>query len=365
MLDWLRKEKEAGRKIIGLMAWGVPSEIVLASGAVPVRLAGLSWEEDGSLKNLPRDICPLAGSCVTEALFLKKEGLLDAVVLPETCDWKSKLPALLGELKVLTLAGPSSGNVRFLAADLRRFARELAVVTDLPVVSRNLKRASKTIANAHGAYVALQRLRQLPESRLSGVSALTIEHSFLRDDVSRWTEHCHCLAGALEQASPSQNKKRAESSPRIMLVGSPLLWKKASLVHLVEESGGEVVCEDAHSRLSLLYPDELGVNRAGAESFALVSRWSRSAVCSLVAEADSEFLSGVIRDFSVAGVIGHTYRSCARTQMSLPRLMRRLRDRGVPSLAIETQGDPHEEEQVRVRIEPFIEMLLDRRTEGT
>jgi benzoyl-CoA reductase/2-hydroxyglutaryl-CoA dehydratase subunit BcrC/BadD/HgdB len=73
----------------------------------------------------------------------------------------------------------------------------------------------------------------------------------------------------------------------------------------------------------------------------------------------------VIDDFSVEGVIVHTYRSCARVQMSLPHIMRRLRDRGILSLAIETQGDPHEEEQARARIEPFIEMLLDKRRNET
>ncbi len=361
MLDRLREEKKAGRRIIGLMAWGVPSEIILASGAVPVRLAGLSLGEGRNLTNLPRDICPLAASFITEALLLKKEGLLDAVALPETCDWKSKLPALLGELKVLTLPAPSSGNLTFVTADLKRFARELALITDLPVVPRNLKRASQTIADAEAAYAALLRLRQLSESRLSGVAALMIEHSFLREDPSCWTEHCHRLVRELEQASLIENHRQAETSPRIMLLGSPLLWKGASLVHIVEESGGNVVCEDANSRLSLLYSDDAGVNRAGTDDFAIASRWSRSCFCSLAAEVDSEFLFRVMGDFSVNGVILHTYRSCARTQMSLPRLMGCLRDRGIPAIAIETQGDPHEEEQVRARIEPFITLLRDER----
>ena len=363
--DWLREERERGRKIIGLMAWGVPAEIVLASGAVPVRLAGLSWDRRRILKGLPRDICPLAASCVAEALFLEKEGLLDAVVLPETCDWKRKLPTLLGELSIITLAARSAGDVFFVAADLKRFARELALITDLPVVPRNLKRASQTMAHAHDAYVALQRLRQLPENRLSGVSALAIERSFLRDDLSCWTEHSRRLVRRLEQVPLSKREKLAETPPRIMLVGSPALWKEASLVHIVEESGGEVVCEDFHSRLSLLYSDETGVSRAGASASALASRWSRSCFCSLAAEADAEFLARAIGDLSVEGVVLHMYRSCARVQMSLPHLLRRLKDRGIPSLAIETQGDPHEEEQVRARIEPFVEMLLERRRNGT
>ncbi len=365
MRDWLREEKESGRKIIGLMAWGVPAEIVLASGAVPVRLSGLSWDQRRILKDLPRDICPLAASCLVEARFLEKEGVLDAVVLPETCDWKSKLPELLGELKVLTLAASSSGTSSFVAADLKRFAREIALITDLPVVARNLKRASQTMADAHEAYVALQRLRQLPESRLSGVSALAVELSFLRDDISRWREHCHRLVRWLEQAPVSEKEKRAATRPRIMLVGSPVLWKEASLVHIVEECGGEVVCEDAHSRLSLLYPDETSVNRPGANGSTLASRRSGSCFCSLAAEADPEFLVRAIGDFSIEGVVLHMYRSCARVQMSLRHIMRCLRDRGIPSLSIETQGDPHEEEQVRARIEPFVEMLLDRRRNGT
>ncbi len=362
--DWLREEQASGRKIIGLMCWSVPAEIVMAAGGVPVRLSG-AWEDAGKPRwNVPRDMCPLAASCFTETQTLVREGLLDGVVFPETCDWKRKLPDLLRGTKALTLEAPSSGSSRFMEADLRRFAREIALITDLPVVARNRRVASREMAKAHESYVALQRLRQQPQCALSGTDALAVEQSFLRDNLSRWTKHCHRLVRSLKEEAISTDVRSAQPPARILLVGSPVMWKEGSLVHLIEEAGGKVVCEDFHSRLSLLYPAETLSAGAGADSSSLAPRWARTSSCSLIAGADESLILRAMDDFAAEGVIGHVYRSCARVQMRSPGVLGRVKDTGVSSLAVETQGDVNEADRLRARIEPFIEMLLTRRRNG-
>ena len=366
-LEWLRREKEGGRKVIGLMSWGVPAEIVLASGGVPVRLSVIGEDAGKRPRKLPRDVCPLAASCFSEAEALVREGLLAAVVLPGTCDWKRKLPDMLSASKILTLESPSSGSLTFIDADLKRFAREVSLITDLPVVTKNLRRASEKMARAREAYKALQLLRQRRKYALSGVDALVVEQTFLRDDLSRWTEHCSRLVRALEEKLSSRDDKPAgRLRPRILLIGSPVTWKQGNPVHLIEEAGGNVVCEDFHSHLSLLYPVEAFPPREtrGAGDASLASRWTRASFYSLTAEADESFLFHAIDDFGGDGVIGHVYRTCARVQMSLPGVLRRTRDRGIPSLILETQGDPNEADRLRARIEPFVEMLLSRRRNG-
>lgn len=391
--DWLHKEAAAGRKPVGVLCWSVPAEIILACGGIPVRLSGVSGEGLKYRSELPRDICPLAASFYVEARALTREGLLSGVVFPGTCDWKRKLSGLLGKTKVLTLEAPSPGNARLIEADLKRSAREIALLTDLPLRTNNLRRASEKVSRASEACAALHRLRQHPGCAISGAEAFAVEQSFLRDDFSRWTEHCRTLVQFLKEQPPMSNQNSPKEAPRIMLVGSPVVWQERSLVHLVEEAGGKVVSEDFHSRLCLLYPgggfpisaEADSLPCAGQPSHApvaearfdkdgpaggvswqtLARRWAETCFCSPIAEGNETLLFRAVEDFQVEGIVAHVYRSCARVQMGLPGILGRARARGIPSLILETQGDPNEEERLRARIEPFIEMLLARRRNAT
>ncbi|NQT82148.1 2-hydroxyacyl-CoA dehydratase [bacterium] len=363
-IEWLRKKKAVGLKVIGLPGWSVPVEIVLAAGGVPVRLSGI-WEEAKHFRReLPRDICPLAASFFLGAESLSREGLLDVAVVPGTCDWKRKLNDLLAEdTKVLTLQAPPSENLGFLSKDLRNFAREIALITDLPVVSRNLKFASAEIARVDEAFAALHRLRRHPTCALSGEDALAVEEALMRDDLSRWTERCRTLIRLLEEESAMTEDSPSDRAPRIFLAGSPVIWDRGNLVHLIEKAGGKVVCNDFHSCLTSLYAPEISPARDDVAFSTLPLRWARSCFCSAVGE-DEGLIFRAIEDFRVEGVVGHTYRACGRLQMRMSSFLRRARDSGIPSLAVETEGDSNDTERLLTRIEAFIEMLFARRRSG-
>jgi benzoyl-CoA reductase/2-hydroxyglutaryl-CoA dehydratase subunit BcrC/BadD/HgdB len=356
-VEWLRKEKDSGRKVIGLLSAGPAAEIVLAAGAVPVRLVGIG-EGKKACRDLPRDICPVAEASFVEAALLAEEGVLDAVVVPATCDWKRKLAELLRPVvQVLTLEPPVSESPEFGEADLRRFARELALITDLPVVRRNLQSASEEMAKAREALAALQQFQWQSASALFGPQALAVEESFLKDDLRRWRDHCRSFAEALTSGSAVEDAGDKWNGPRILLVGSPVMFRNRSAVHLIEEAGGSVVGDDFNGHLSICHHRgaSAGENKAGFS--ALAGQWARTAFCSLVGEDDG-LIFRAIDEFRVEGIVLHTYRTCARLQMRAPAFLRRAAERGIPVLALETEGDDSDTERLLVRIEPFIETLL-------
>ncbi len=365
-MEWLRQEKEHGRKVIGLMCGGGPAEIVIASGAVPVRLFGVWEEARASRLRWPRDACPLAVSAFTGAEALVREGLLDAVVVPGTCDWERKLGSLLAEAAtVLTLQEPVSGDARFIHADLRNLACAVGLITDLPVVPRNLSFACAEIARAEEALVALSRLRQDPQCGLSGADALAVEQSFLRDDLARWTEHCRSLVRVVQEKLAARGEISGRSAARIVMVGSPAIWKEESIVHLIEEAGGMVVCDDFYSRPNILHDPEASTGSDGTGFAALAARWRRSAYCSLAGSEDEEVMHRAIDEFSAEGVVGHVYRSCARLQIRMPAFLRETEEKGIRSIILETDGDSDQRGRLLARIEPFIEILVARRRGDT
>ncbi len=93
MVNEFFSAKEEGTKIVGSFCNLVPSELIRAAGAIPIRLCGgFEGSVSAAEKILPRVYCPLIKST-----FGLLEGsspyfdLIDVAVCPTTCDGKKKL----------------------------------------------------------------------------------------------------------------------------------------------------------------------------------------------------------------------------------------------------------------------------------
>ncbi len=359
MLEWLREVKSSGRKVVGIFGGEALAAIVLASGAVPIRLFGVVPDERPSRRKLPRDTCPLAASFFAAGETLAREGLLDGVVISATCDWKRKLADVIsGVATVFVLESPLERDPASIERELRSFARQVAVVTDTPLTARDFRSACEKSGVAETAFASLLCVRKRPRSSLSGTEAFVVGESFMRDDISVWAERCSSLAQSIAQSAEIEKSSGDESAPRILLTGSPAACEHLSPTQLIEQAGGRVVCDDSHSRLSWLYSENLSERGDRGRFASLASHWAATCFCSLIGTQSEDNLIRAIDDFSVDGVVVHIYRTCAQLQMESSGFVRRLKEKGIPSLVLETEGDPNETSRLLVRIEPFIEMLV-------
>jgi len=94
----IREQKEAGKKVIGYSCIFAPIELILAADAIPVRI-GSGWYDTAKLGDriMPVEICPVIRSTVGAKMvslspFLE---LSDAIVMPLTCDGRTKLSEML------------------------------------------------------------------------------------------------------------------------------------------------------------------------------------------------------------------------------------------------------------------------------
>jgi benzoyl-CoA reductase/2-hydroxyglutaryl-CoA dehydratase subunit BcrC/BadD/HgdB len=359
MLEWLREVKSSGRKVVGIFGAEAIAPIILACGAVPLRLFGAAADERVSRRKLPRDTCALAASFFAGAETLAREKLLDAVLISATCDWKRKLADVISGLTtVFMLESPLERDPASVERELRSLARQVAVMTDLPVTVRNLRSASDKLGVVERAFASLLRVRRLRGSSFSGAEGFVVGESFMKDDVCVWAERCLSLAQSIAQTAEMDKTCGDDSAPRILLVGSPAAYEHGSPIQLIEQAGGRVVCDDSHSRLSWLYSSNFSERSDGVCFPSLSSRWAATCFCSLIGTEGEDCFMRAIDDFSVDGVVVHIYRTCARLQMKTPGFLRRLKEKGIPFLVLETEGDPNDTGRLLVRIEPFMEMLV-------
>ena len=94
----IKQQKAAGKKVIGYSCIFAPIELILAAGAIPVRV-GSGWYDTAKLGDriMPVEICPVIRSTVGAKMvnlspFLE---LSDAIVIPLTCDGRTKLSEIL------------------------------------------------------------------------------------------------------------------------------------------------------------------------------------------------------------------------------------------------------------------------------
>jgi len=340
---------ETGRKLIGTACGLVPEELLLASGALPVRLCG--GEPPDPAAGLPRDICPVAAA----ALWPLREGLVDAALLPLSCDWKAHLADLAAtEVPVLRLSLPRDAALPLAADELRRLALELADLTDVALTRGGYAEARRQVAEADEA------LRQLQAARagLLAEEALLVQDSRLRADPLRWAEAVRALLVELS-AQPSAPLAHA---PRVLLAGSPIIYPNTKVPRLLEESGAVVAGEAFCGRSEVLLA-ATSAPANGDPCAEMARRLQARCACGLGGRPAGGW-DAVLRSaeaFGADGVVVHVLKGCAPFHADAARLAAALRAAGRPALVLETDHGSEDVEGLRTRVETFVRMMEARK----
>jgi benzoyl-CoA reductase/2-hydroxyglutaryl-CoA dehydratase subunit BcrC/BadD/HgdB len=126
------RQKEAGRKVVGIYCAFTPSEIISAAGAIPVSLcAGSQKPIQDAEKHLPRNLCPLIKSSYGFALTdtCPYFHYTDYIFADATCDGKKKMFEILGRLRPLhTLQLPQTSATE---ESFRYWLNELKIIRSL------------------------------------------------------------------------------------------------------------------------------------------------------------------------------------------------------------------------------------------
>jgi benzoyl-CoA reductase/2-hydroxyglutaryl-CoA dehydratase subunit BcrC/BadD/HgdB len=65
-------------------------------------------------------------------------------------------------------------------------------------------------------------------------------------------------------------------------------------------------------------------------------------------------------EFKIDGIIYHVLKGCVSYDFELSRVEKTMKERDIPVLRIETDYNPEDIEQLRTRIEAFVEVLGSR-----
>lgn len=361
--------RQASAPKVGTFCNFVPEELIHAAGALPVRLcAGIHAAITPAEEVLPRDICPLVKSTFGLALCnLGPVAVCDAAVMPMSCDAKRKLAQVLNDYLptwVLDLPGRRdyTRDLPLWQQELNEFSERLSSLTGRRITRGDLRDSIELYHRRTEAFRALCNLRRDHPHLLAGRDFFLVAESSFIDDVARWTGKVWELIDELKGPA-ERSPKPPEGFLPVLLTGAPMLWPNWKLANVIEEAGATIVADTLCSGTQRLF-DPVQVDEWTLDGMkrALALRYFSASLCPCFADSSDRVdrLLELAGDFNVRGIISHNLRLCQLFDMEAARVRQTLRQKDLSLLAIQTDYGQEDVEQVKTRVEAFLELLKTR-----
>jgi benzoyl-CoA reductase/2-hydroxyglutaryl-CoA dehydratase subunit BcrC/BadD/HgdB len=363
----LRDLQAEGKKVIGSFCVFVPEEIVRAADATLVGLCtGADFATEEVDKLLPRNTCALIKSAMGFKLgqvcpYIESA---DMIVGENTCDGKKKsyetLNDLVPNLYVMDLPQvKTAGGRALLAAEYQRFKDAVEELTGVTITAERLKKGIEIVNNKRKAVHRLNQLRRHDPAPISGLDALLINQIFFYDDPIRFTDSVNKICDELEQRIAQQEGATKKGAPRILFSGCPMAVPNWKVPWIVESAGAVIVGEEScvGERGTRNLVDDSGSSLDELME-AVIDRYWRVDCAIFTPNPDRlEHIKEMKKDYAADGVIHYCLQFCQPYQMEAIPVEKDLEQGGIPALRLETDYSMEDVEQLKTRVEAFLEML--------
>jgi len=359
----LKEAKENGHRIIGTYCLYSPAELAVAAGAIPVSLCGTSQTPiPAAEKILPRNLCPLIkssyGFAVTDTC--PYFHFADLLIAETTCDGKKKMYELLGEMKPLHLMQlpqvQDDAALGYWTSELIRLKQRIEEQFSVEITEQKLRDAIRLMNEERRSLHEFQDVCRYNPAPISGMDMLTVLHNRgFSIDKREAIELIDRLTAELLEMAKKGISPFTSATPRILLSGVPVGIGSDKVVRIIEECGGSVVCFESCGAYKKVDP----VEESGDPLNAIAERYL-SVPCSCMSPNNGRFtlVDRLIREFLADGVIDLTWQGCHTYNIESYSLKKHVqKTTNIPFLQIETDYSESDSEQLKVRIEAFLEMI--------
>ena len=353
---------------VGTYCVMVPPEMIYAQGAMPVKLCGGSYTAFSIGDDIsPRDACPLVKAVMgfeeIDAMPVYQNCSLMAV--PVTCDCKKKLAGWLSARRPTAVLHVPANRERDedmerFVGELYAFSRQLEEITGQPLSYENLSAAFRLTANAQYQLSRFIDLRRKHPRIIRGTFAMAAMNAMSYTWVPEWTVQMAALNDELEAIARSGENAVRENQPRILLTGSPVVFPNMKIPLLIEEMGGLLAADETCMGERGLYdPPAVADRTVDGMLRALANRSTRPCTCPTFTDNKRRVfrIRQLIKDYRIQGVIYHVLRGCLVYDYEYLALEEEMGKIGIPIIRVETDYNEEDVEQLRIRVEAFLELI--------
>lgn len=361
-------ERPDSMKTVGTYCVLVPNELIYAAGAIPVRLCSGSYTAYAIGDDyVPRDACPLVkavmGSAHTHTSPLYDNCSL--MVIPATCDCKKKLAGMLEQIKptVIMSVPPEKSedaDAEAYLQELYRLIPHLEAATGKQITAAALAESINHVGYAQYEMSRFLKYRRHNPALLHGTQVMAVMNSFAYMPALNWAENMRRLNQELERRLHRKQFVGREKQPRILITGSPIAFPNIKIPLLIEEMGGMLAADETCFGERGLYDPTVVTD----ESFdgmmrALANRYTRPCTCPVFVDNSQRIyrIKQMIEEHKAEGVIYHVLRGCLVYDYEYQMIEDELGRMDIPIIRVESDYNEEDVEQLRIRIEAFIELI--------
>ena len=349
----------------GIYCLFAPVELVRAAGAIPVSLCGKKEKPiPDAERTLPPNLCPLIkssyGYAVTDTCPFFSAS--DFLIGETTCDGKKKMYEFLGLIKPLHLMHlpyltTEPHALQFWHEEILRLGRFLEESTGQKIDRDHLRfqiRMHNRIRKLVRRISRFQAAERVPLSGLDMMTVMETKSFFVYPE--KYLDLLQEFIAEMEDIAATGFSPFEPDAPRILLTGCPIGKGSEKVLRMIEECGGAVVCMENCTGVKGL---DLLVDEEEKDPFLALARRYLQIPCSCMTPNTGRLvlLNRLIGEFSVDAVVDLTFQCCHTYNIESQVIGNSVeKGFGLPFLHVETDYSQSDVEQLRTRIEAFLEM---------
>ena len=345
-------------RIVGYFCSYAPEEIIWAAGALPYRIMGAGGAMSRADGHLQAYSCSLVRGALDDALTDKLD-FLDGTIFPHTCDSIQRLSDIwrlnAGFDFHLDLVLPVKLNTKsadnYMQAVIKKFRTDLEAGLGVDITPKKLSKAIQTFNQIR---TGLQRIYEIRRDHSGRVSSHDLHAIVKASMVMDRNVLCDRLS-ALVDLLHTQKPKTDIPEKRLVLTGG--ICSMPEIYQPIEDAGGTVVwddfCTGARYFEGTVDPEGDLLNSIGQRYFNRIICPAKHRDC--FSRGDS--LLKMVENTRARGVIFVLLKFCDPHAFDFPYIKELLDRAGIPSMLLEIEDQQTSLEQLKTRIEAFIELL--------
>jgi len=356
----------SNKPIVGTFCAMVPDELILACGGQPVKLCGGNYiaQIAGDEKS-PRDSCPVVKStvgCFDMKLMPIYEQCKLAIV-PTSCDGKKKMAELISKYVPTSLlhipAIKDGDNFDEMTGMYFGLIDEIEKKTGTKLTRSSLKKAINLTTRINKEVYMLNEFKKMTPPVISGTHAMAVVNAYQYSDREIYFKEIKALNKHLKSKVKNEEYLR-KASCRILMTGSPMVFPNLKMPIILEDLGAIVVADETCAGDRML-ADPINCRENTIEAMVKGIAMKSILPCSCPTFAYNEDrifrLKQMISEYQVDGIVYNVLRGCLPYDFEVRNVEKLSETLGIPVIRVETDYNTEDMEQIKIRLEAFVEML--------
>jgi bcr-type benzoyl-CoA reductase subunit C len=353
-----RAAAASGRKVAGYMCSYSPQELLHAAGYLPVRILGHLGATPRADTLMQAFICSFARSTF-ECGLTGELDFFEVVMFAHTCDtmqnladlWRGNCPGMKTIIASVPNVQSGAAALAYYRKELERVRQDVETMAG-PIDDKTLL-ASLRLYGAHRAKMReLYALRRRSPGAMTGTEMMSV---ILSSFLMPREEHLELVSALIEKLEATDTQ-----APKVIVGGS--VCQTNDFIAAIEAAGCAVVDDDlCMGSRSYSLPAIEGTNPMDLLTRAYMERMPCPAMHKATFDPAAAMLERV-REAQAEGVVFLITKFCDPYCFDYAHVNSVLEAAGVPTLMIEVEQNLPVSEQMRTRMEAFVEILEARRS---